>query len=48
MDNDLIKALRCIASQDEDGNCKMVSYNLLRKGGEPYCRVIVFKIEDLK
>lgn len=39
MDNDLIKALRCIASQDEDGNCKMDWHNLLRKDDEPkmYC-----------
>lgn len=39
MDNDLIKALRCIASQDEDRNCKMISYNLSRKDDEPkmYC-----------
>lgn len=39
MDNDLIKALRCIASQGEDGNCKMDWHNLLRKDDEPkmYC-----------
>lgn len=39
MDNDLIKALRCLASQDEDGNCKMDWHNLLQKDDEQkmYC-----------
>lgn len=27
MDNDLIKALRCLASQNEDGECYMDLYN---------------------
>ena len=39
MDNDLTKALRCIASQDDAGDCKMDWHNLLRKDDEPkmYC-----------
>lgn len=39
MDNDLIKALRCLASQDSAGDCKMDWHNLLRKDDEPkmYC-----------
>lgn len=50
MDNDLIKALRCIASQDDDGNCKMDWYNLLRKDDEPkmYCSNKVWGDETIQ
>lgn len=39
MDNDLIKALRCVSSQDNAGDCHMDRYNFLRKDNEPkmYC-----------
>lgn len=50
MDNDLIKALRCIASQGEDGNCKMDWHNLLRKDDEPkmYCSNKVWGDETMQ
>ena len=50
MDNDLIKALRCIASQDSVGDCEMVSYNLLRKDDEPkmYCGSKIWRAEVIQ
>lgn len=50
MDNDLIKALRCIASQDDAGDCKMDWHNLLRKDDEPkmYCNNKVWGDETMQ
>ena len=50
MDNDLTKALRCIASQDNAGDCHMDIYNLLRKDNEPkmYCNNKVWGDETIQ
>lgn len=38
MDKDLIKALRCLASQDENGDCYMERHNLMHSDEpEIYC-----------
>ena len=34
IDNDLIKALRCLASQDENGDCYMEHYNSMHLSGD--------------
>ena len=50
MDNDLIKALRCLASQDENGDCNMDRHNFLRKENEPkiYCTTKVWGDETMQ
>lgn len=40
IDNDLLKALRCLASQDENGDCYMEHHNIMHVDGdapEIYC-----------
>lgn len=50
MDNDLIKALHCLTSQDNAGDCHMDIYNLLRKDNEPkmYCNNKVWGDETIQ
>lgn len=50
MDSDLIKALRCIASQDNAGDCHMDIYNLLCKDNESkmYCSNKVWGDETMQ
>lgn len=50
MDNDLIKALHCLASQDNAGDCHMDIYNFLRKDNEPkmYCSNKVWGDETIQ
>ncbi|MCD8011610.1 MAG: hypothetical protein LUG99_00260 [Lachnospiraceae bacterium] len=37
INGDMIKAMRCVASQDEAGNCYMDRYNLLHKDEAQMC-----------
>lgn len=50
MNNDLVKALRCLASQDENGDCNMDRHNFLRKENEPkmYCNTKVWGDETMQ
>ena len=50
MDNDLIKALRCVVSQDSAGDCHLDRYNFLRKDNEPkmYCSNKVWGDETIQ
>lgn len=50
MDNDLTKALHCLTSQDNAGDCHMDIYNLLRKDNEPkmYCNNKVWGDETIQ